>query len=686
MDPRIQETVSVQTRYRPARLAVVKNVMARLPGTGSAKALLLVAHYDTRSMTPGASDDGYGVATLLETARALVAEPGPRVSDVIFLFTDGEEEGLLGAHAFVGEHPWAADVGVVLNFEARGDDGPALMFQTGDDNGALVRVLGQSISRPAANSLTQAVYRLMPNDTDLSEWLPRTPSLNFANIGGFERYHAPTDTVENADLRTLQHHGAQALALARALAAASLPLPREPSAVYFDAGPVFVRYPGVLEVPLAVAATLLLVAFLVVGHRRGALRIGFAALGLLAVIGIMVASGVASTLLWRLAVRLHPDYRLLAAASPVMKQLHLGSFLAVGAAMVVAFQAAMRRRLWAVEIFAGAAVVLAVQAVLAITFLPGGAFLFTWPLLAALPPALALALRGHVDEAGAAPVSPGRVALVLAMSVPGIFLVGPFVPTLFAAFGPDAGGILSGFGVLLVASMAPAVGFVVAPAPRGVSLGVAAIAAGFALAANLAAPFDRGHPKPDTVFFAVDADAGRGAWCTPDPQAPAWAATLFTGATRGPVPVSYPLADVLAAPAPVSGERGPEIVWGGDAPASAGATVRLRVVPPPGAELLVARLTGVLSARVEGKDLKVDGGTVAFRFYAPRAAGVQIEVTRTAGGPIAVQAVTQRAGFPAGIPTPGPRPPEAMPKPGMMPPWDDLLESGMTLAASSSAR
>jgi hypothetical protein len=189
------------------------------------------------------------------------------------------------------------------------------------------------------------------------------------------------------------------------------------------------------------------------------------------------------------------------------------------------------------------------------------------------------------------------------------------------------------------------------------------------------------------VFFTVDADAGRGAWCTPDPEAPAWAATLFAGATRGPVPLSYPLADVLAAPASVSGEEGPEITWIDDAPAVPGAAVRMRIVPPAGAELLVVRATGVLSAQVEGRSLPFDGSTLAFRFYAPPATGVEIQVTRASGAPIAVQAVSQRAGWPAGItPMPSPRPPEAMPKPGMMPPWDDLLESDMTIAARSSAR
>jgi Zn-dependent M28 family amino/carboxypeptidase len=132
-------------------------VVARLAGTGSGKALLLMAHYDSRGTAPGASDDGYGVASLLETARALTTSP-PLTSDIIFLFTDGEEDGLLGAQAFVSSHRWAAHVGVVLNFEARGNAGPVLMFQTSDDNGALVRQLARAAPHPVASSLSQAVY------------------------------------------------------------------------------------------------------------------------------------------------------------------------------------------------------------------------------------------------------------------------------------------------------------------------------------------------------------------------------------------------------------------------------------------------------------------------------------------------------------------------------------------------
>jgi len=99
---------------------------------------MLVAHYDTVSRSPGAADDGAAVAALLETLRALNAGP-PLRNDLIVLITDGEEPGMLGARAFVAEHPWLRDVGVVCNFEARGTRGPSIMFETSSDNGRLIR-------------------------------------------------------------------------------------------------------------------------------------------------------------------------------------------------------------------------------------------------------------------------------------------------------------------------------------------------------------------------------------------------------------------------------------------------------------------------------------------------------------------------------------------------------------------
>ena len=96
LNPQIQETTIVDPQspvYRGMIVAgTVQNVIARLPGTSGNQAILLACHYDSVASALGASNDGAGMATLLETARAL--KVGASVmNDVIFLFLDGEEVG-----------------------------------------------------------------------------------------------------------------------------------------------------------------------------------------------------------------------------------------------------------------------------------------------------------------------------------------------------------------------------------------------------------------------------------------------------------------------------------------------------------------------------------------------------------------------------------------------------------------
>jgi Zn-dependent M28 family amino/carboxypeptidase len=194
-----------------------KNVLARIKGQGPSgkKTLMLCAHYDSAHEGPGASDDAAGVAVVIETLRALQAGP-PLERDVIALLTDGEEMGLLGARLFVDQHPWAKDVGIVLNFDARGTSGPSIMFETSDGNGWLIRQYAQATAQPLCTSVSMDVYKKMPNNSDMTIFKNAgMGGLNFAFGAGLAYYHTSEDTPENLDQRTLQHHGENALAAAR---------------------------------------------------------------------------------------------------------------------------------------------------------------------------------------------------------------------------------------------------------------------------------------------------------------------------------------------------------------------------------------------------------------------------------------------------------------------------------------
>src|SRR5690606_22917038 len=192
--------------------------------------------YDSAPAAPGASDDMAAVAAIIEVARMLRTEPQLR-NDVLFVITDGEEVGLVGAEAFLN-HPWYQEVGLIANFEARGTAGQSLMFQTSPGNAWLVESYAAAAPRPATSSLLYEIYRLLPNDTDLSVYLDHgAAGINFAFVEGVERYHTALDDLAHLNRATFQHQGENVLAAVRAFGNVSLSDLPTGNALYQDVAP-----------------------------------------------------------------------------------------------------------------------------------------------------------------------------------------------------------------------------------------------------------------------------------------------------------------------------------------------------------------------------------------------------------------------------------------------------------------
>lgn len=228
LSPRIQRASTAYPVPRAPSIivgGVVENIIGVLPGRNRAlPALAIMAHYDSVPGSPGAADDAAGVASALEIIRAIKLKGTP-ARDVMLLITDGEEAGLLGAHAFFTADPAAAHVGYVLNMEARGGGGRASMFQTGSGNGPSIALFQRTATAPESNSLLAFIYKMLPNDTDLTVSLGKgLPGLNYAFIGRQFDYHSPTSTLANLDRGSVQHMGSEVLGTAMAMAFAdSLP-------------------------------------------------------------------------------------------------------------------------------------------------------------------------------------------------------------------------------------------------------------------------------------------------------------------------------------------------------------------------------------------------------------------------------------------------------------------------------
>lgn len=690
----VQDTTSINESYAkkfggPVVAAHVQNILARRPGTTPGPALMLMAHYDSRELAPGASDDGYGTATLLETARALAAS-APLKHDVILLFTEGEEQGLLGAKAFVEESPVVKDVALALNFEARGDAGAVFMFQTSEHAGALVDVLATAGTPVVASSLSQEVYRRMPNDTDLTVWLRAgREGMNFANVDGFARYHQATDTVANADPGTLQQHGAYALALTRAFGDRDVVLPPAgPDEVYFTlGGPLFVHY-AVRDAPtFAGFGVSLLVIALGVGVWRGRLHLGPTLAGVVVVLLALAGAGLVGAGVWSLVGPSNHG----ALGSPqvrdVLRTEAVAGFLLLGAAVVAGALAAAAGRAMRVEhVGFGATLVLAVLAVASCAIVPGGSYLFTWPLVIG-----AAAWCARIALPSLPPTGVVAIAVHLVSVVVTIVLVLPIGLLLGVVFGPVAAPAFAVLGGLLAATAAPLFDACtrgrtwVAPATLGVG-SVGALAA-----ACLGAPYDTAFPTPSSLVYAIDADHGAAWWLTFDEHddgSDAWTGKALQGATRAALPELFPRshATPLHAPAALITPEPLRIGIASDERAGDTRTLHLHLTLPTDVEVAlldVPAAAQVTSASVQGKpfSLEPSDAWLELMFAGPPATGLDLVLTTTSTAPVPLRILTQSRGLPADLAAPfGPRPPGTMPSIG---PRGAMRASDMTLTTTS---
>jgi len=180
--------------------------------------VLLMAHLDSRfgnmvkgSMvySYGAADDGYGLGAILELSSLALNYRERWSQGLKILFTDSEESNLEGIRYALKEDNHIFDnVGLVINIDARGVRGPAILFETSPGNEGVIDLYSKARA-PFAFSLTSAVYKILPNFTDFSPVKEIYPGMNFAVIEDLNYYHTNLDNFENISLRSIQHYGEQ---------------------------------------------------------------------------------------------------------------------------------------------------------------------------------------------------------------------------------------------------------------------------------------------------------------------------------------------------------------------------------------------------------------------------------------------------------------------------------------------
>jgi hypothetical protein len=246
-----------EARWRATTCAQVSDIIGEV-APGSGPAIVLMAHMDSVAAGPGAGDDESSVAIIMETIRAWKARGLSTEHPILALITDGEEDAMLGASAFLHDPAWRARIGVVINLESRGNQGRSFLFQTSPGDGALVNLYARSVPHLATSSLYAEIYKRLPNDTDLTPFLDAGfTGYNFSFIGNVAHYHTPRDRRENLDPRALQQQGESALGLVTSLAGTDFTSLKSGDAIYFDVlGRWLPRLPKDWALPLSLLAFL----------------------------------------------------------------------------------------------------------------------------------------------------------------------------------------------------------------------------------------------------------------------------------------------------------------------------------------------------------------------------------------------------------------------------------------------
>ena len=313
----LETEIQVQTAVNKKWFAAttVQNIIAKIKGSENGKALMLLSHYDSNPHSSlGASDAGSGVATILEGVRAFLSKNKTPKNDIIILISDAEELGLLGAQAFVDLHPWAKEIGLVLNFEARGSGGPSymLMETNGKNSKLLSEFLAAKPNFPAANSLMYSIYKKLPNDTDLTVFREsgNINGFNFAFIGDHFDYHTAQDSYERLDRETLLQQADYLTTTLNYFAFSDLEnLDSKEDFVYLNFPfSKLLTYSFSWVTPLLIIAIILFMILIFFGFSLNKISLKNVLKGFLPFLTSIILCGLVSFGLWKLILLLHPQY------------------------------------------------------------------------------------------------------------------------------------------------------------------------------------------------------------------------------------------------------------------------------------------------------------------------------------------------------------------------------------------
>lgn len=518
LETQVQEGYSMS---QWGNLSKPKNILARIKGSDSGKALLLLTHYDSNPHSSfGASDAGSGVVAILEGVRAFLEDGKTPKNDIIILISDGEELGLNGADIFVNKHPWAKDVGVVLNFEARGSGGPSYMLiETNQGNAQLMKHFVEANPEyPVANSLAYSIYKMLPNDTDLTRFREDgdIDGFNFAFIDDHFDYHTAMDTYDRLDRNTMEHQGSYLMPLLYYFSEADLnTIKSTEDYIYFNV-PLFktVIYPFSWIFPMLIVSVALFVFLIFYGFKKGRLT-GFGiGKGFIAFFSSLIVSALAGFLVWKLLLNIYPQYQEMLHGFTYNGHSYIAAFVCFSLAIsFFIYQKFYSANNTASLLIAPLTFWLIICAAVAFTL--KGASFFIIPVLFGLLCLFVLIRQKNPN-----------LVLMAFLALPVIVIMAPLAKMFPVGLGLKILFVSCMVVVLIFGLTLPVFGFF--KHTNRLSLLFLAMSICFFVSAHTHSKFTKDSPKPNSLLYVLDSNTNSAVWATYDNLLDDWTKSKLT--------------------------------------------------------------------------------------------------------------------------------------------------------------
>lgn len=539
-------------------ISQVNNIITRIKGTNSSKALLLLSHYDSSPHSSlGASDDAVGISIILEGIKSIIQNDKKHKNDIIVLFTDAEELGLIGAKLFVDKHRWAKDAGLVLNFEARGSAGPSYMLlETNGGNKNLIESFEKAaVEYPVANSLMYSVYKMLPNDTDLTVFREQAniDGFNFAFIDDHFDYHTVNDSYENLDQNTLNHQISYLIPLLEYYGNTDLGnLKSNQENVYFDF-PVFnfVYYPFDWIYPMLIIAIILFLYIFYLGISNRTLSSKGVFKSLLAFLTCLVLCAGIGYLAWPTLKLIYPVYNDILHGFPYNGHYYIAAFTALSFTICFFIYSKIKKVHIAELIIIPIGIWLLIC--LGVAFYLKGASFFIIPVYATLA-ALWMFVKANQKKPA--------IGYLIALCIPALWILAPLIQMFPIGLGLKLIVSSTVLSVLLFGLLLPVVGLYKNKnhyASLGLSLSVI-----FFIAAHLLASPTKERPHPTSLVYQLDLDQQRAYWATYNHKLDPWIKQYISDSIDGPkitgqMASKYSSSYTKIAPASIKNIKGPSI-------------------------------------------------------------------------------------------------------------------------------